>query len=309
MLGLLTLLPYFKIMSPYKIIDCHTHAYPEEVASAPRAWAEARGEPHWADLVAPTDRPSIQGWSTLETMLTEMDAAGVDQAVLLGWYWQQESTCRWHNAMMAEWMRSAPERLIGFASILPNENVLDQLESAKALGFRGVGELHMGVQGFDASCPHWQAMAQWCVANTWPINCHVTEAAGHDHPGSVPTPLQEFVRIAEATPELKLILAHWGGGLPFFEQNPKLRKVLRNVYFDCAASPLLYDVGIFKQMVALVGIEKLLFGSDYPLRIYPRQQKVPCMARFLDSIRRQTGLGEAALERLLGGNFERLMNG
>lgn len=290
------------------IIDCHTHAYSEQVVADPRAWAAARGESHWADLVAPEDRHSIQGWSTVNTMLSAMDAAGVAQAVLLGWYWEHEATCRWHNEMMAEWIQSAPSRLIGFAAIYPNENVIDQLESAKALGFRGVGELHMGVQGFDASSPHWQAIAKWCVANDWPVNCHVTEAAGHDYPGSVATPLQEFVRMAEATQDLKLILAHWGGGLPFFEQNPKLRKILRNVYYDTAASPLLYDVGIFKQMVALVGIEKLVFGSDYPLRIYPKSQKTPEMQRLVESIRSESGYSESELMSLLGGNFGRLMS-
>jgi len=289
------------------IIDCHTHAYPAEVVADPRGWAEARGEAHWAELVAPIDRPSIQGWSDLETMLAAMDAAGVHKAVLLGWYWENESTCRWHNTAMAEWMQVAPDRLMGFAAVYPNANAIDQLEAAKSLGFRGVGELHMGVQQFDAASPYWQAMAQWCVDNDWPINCHVTEAAGHDHPGSVPTPLQEYVRMAEAAPDLKLILAHWGGGLAFFEQNPQLRKVLGKVYYDCAASPLLYDRGVFKQMVELVGIDKLLYGSDYPLRIYPRSQKAPEMESFIASIQSQSGLSDTELSKLLGGNFARLI--
>jgi predicted TIM-barrel fold metal-dependent hydrolase len=242
-------------------------------------------------------------------MLQAMDEAQVTQAVLLGWYWEQESTCRWHNAQMAEWMRIAPERLLGFAAIYPNENVLDQLETAHTLGFRGVGELHFGVQAFSAESPHWQAMAKWCVAHDWPINCHATETAGHEHPGSIATPLQEFVRMAQAEPELKLILAHWGGGLPFYEQNPRLRKVLRNVYYDSAASPLLYDIGVFKQMLELVGIEKLLFGSDYPLRIYPRQQKTADMRRYLQNILNDSGLNQAELASFLGGNFKRLLAG
>lgn len=242
-------------------------------------------------------------------MLADMDAAGVQQAVLLGWYWEHESTCRWHNMEMAKWLQIAPSRLLGFAAIYPNANVIDQLESAQALGFRGVGELHMGVQNFHAASPHWQAMAQWCSERGWPINCHATEAAGHEHPGSVPTPLQEFVRMAIATPKLKLILAHWGGGLPFFEQNPRLRKVLQNVYYDSAASPLLYDIRVFKRMVELVGIDKLLFGSDYPLRIYPRTQKQAEMQSFITNIQDKSGLTAADLSQFLGDNFAKLMAG
>lgn len=290
------------------IIDCHSHAYPAEISADPRAWAEARGELHWADLVAPVGRSSIQGWGDLDSMLAAMDLAGVDQAVLLGWYWEHESTCRWHNAAMAEWMQAAPDRLIGFASIYPNANVVDQLESAKSLGFSGVGELHMGVQNFDSNSPHWQSLARWCVANAWAINCHATEAAGHDHPGSIPTPLQEFVRMAQAQPDLKLILAHWGGGLAFFEQNPMLRKLLGKVYYDCAASPLLYDMSVFKQMLELVGIDKLLFGSDFPLRIFPREQKKPEMVSYIHKIRNESGLSETELAKLLGANFGRMMS-
>jgi hypothetical protein len=294
-------------MSTFPIIDCHTHAYPADVVAAPRVWAEAQREWHWAELVAPTGRKSIQGWSDPASMLAAMDAGGVDQAVLLGWYWTREAVCRWHNAAMAEWMQAAPHRLIAFAAICPNANVLDQLEAARALGFCGVGEMHIGVQNFNASCPHWQAMANWCVEHNWPVNFHVTETAGHEHPGSVATPLQEFVRIAEAAPDLKMILAHWGGGLAYFEQNPKLKKILRNVSYDTAASPLLYDTGIFKQMVALVGVEKLLFGSDFPLKLYPGTQTSPDMLRFIEAIRNEAGLTEPELAALLGGNFRRLL--
>jgi predicted TIM-barrel fold metal-dependent hydrolase len=290
------------------IIDCHTHGYPRELVNEPRAWALAQGESHWAELVAPLDRPSIQGWSDLDSMLASMDAASVDQAVLLGWYWEHESTCRWHNEAMAQWMQAAPERLIGFAAIYPNENVIDQLEAAKRMGFQGVGELHMGLQDFHRASPHWQAMARWCVEKDWPINCHVTEAVGHDHPGSIATPLQDFVRLAETEPDLKLILAHWGGGLAFFEQNPNLRKTLKNVYYDCAASPLLYDMGIFKHMVELVGIDKLFFGSDYPLRIFPRVEKSPEMMRYRNTIREESGLSKSQLANLFGANFARMMS-
>ncbi len=294
-------------MSSSLIIDCHTHAYPDEVVKDPRSWAQARCEYHWAELVSPEDRKSIQGWATLTGMLESMDRAGVDRAVLLGWYWEHESTCRWHNQLMSEWIKECPDRLLGFAAIYPNENVIDQLELAADLGFCGVGELHIGVQKFDASSPYWSAMADWCVAQKWPINFHVTEAAGHDHPGSVPSPLQSFVQLARSAPELKMILAHWGGGLPFFEQNPKIRETLKNVYYDVAASPLLYDIDIFQRMVNLVGADKILFGSDYPLRVYPRNQKTPDMEMYIQEIQKESGLSDNELDRIFGRNFAHLI--
>ncbi|MGJ8638566.1 MAG: amidohydrolase family protein [Opitutaceae bacterium] len=288
------------------IIDCHTHCYPAEIVADPRGWAEANNELHWAELVAPIGKVSIQDWSTPESMLSEMDANGVEKAVLLGWYWEHESTCRWHCEAIAKWVNHAPDRLIGFASIYPNENVIDQLEAAKALGLSGVGELHSGVQQFVGKSSAWDAMADWCIENSWAINLHATKAEGADHPSSVATPLEDFISKAEAHPDLKMILAHWGGGLALMESNPKLRKILKNVYYDTAASPLLYDSSIFRSVVEAVGIEKVLYGSDYPLRVYPRKQKRAQMHPFLNAIQTETGLSEAELKSILRDNFERI---
>lgn len=290
------------------ISDCHTHAFPTELAENPRRWATARGEHYWADLVAPKKQRSIQDWADPGTMLAAMDACGVKKAVLLGWYWENETTCRWHNEVIAKWVCSAPDRFIGFASILPNKNTRSQLEAAEALGLQGVGELHMGVQGFNASSPSWQELAEWCCARHWPVNLHATEAAGQAHPGSkAATPLQELVALAVAAPDLKIIFAHWGGGLPFFEQNPKLRSKLRNVYYDCSASPLLYDPTIFRSIADITGPEKLLFGSDYPLRLYPSRQKKAGYTEFLDEIVHRSGLNESELKALLGGNLRSIL--
>jgi hypothetical protein len=290
-----------------QIIDAHTHCYPEELARDPRTWASIHHEPHWAELVAPLDRTSIQGWATPSEMLTAMDAAGVDQAVLLGWYWENESTCRWHNQVIAEWIQTAPDRFIGFAAIQPSgvpDSVQSQLEAAQSLGLCGVGELHPGVQGFTADSPGWRTLADWCCEQSWPVNLHATEAAGHDHPGSVPTPLNDFVQMASQHPKLKMILAHWGGGLPFFEQNPRIRKILANVAYDCSASPLLYQPEIFRRMIDLVGIEKLIFGSDYPLRIYPKTQKSADFSTYTNAIQTHAGLNPDEATALFARNIE-----
>ena len=295
-------------MHPTGIIDCHTHCYPPEVAANPRTWAEARDENHWAELVAPKDRPSIQDWSTAESMLAEMDRNGVEKAMLLGWYWEHESTCRWHCEAIAEWVRGTPDRFIGFASIFPNENVIEQLEAAKALGLSGVGELHSGVQNFIGESPAWTAMADWCVVNNWTINLHATKAHGNDHPASVQTPLEDFINKAAAHPALKMILAHWGGGLALMEADTSLRKVLRNVYYDTAASPLLYPASIFREVINTIGADKILYGSDFPLRVYPRKHKSAQMEDFLNTVCNDSELTDRELEALLSRNYAQLFN-
>ena len=46
---------------------------------------------------------------------------------------------------------------------------------------------------------------------------------------------------------------------------PEVDCSLKNVYFDTSATTLLYDRKIFDISVSLVGSNKILFGSDFPL--------------------------------------------
>jgi len=57
-----------------------------------------------------------------------------------------------------------------------------------------------------------------------------------------------------------------GGGLFFFNMLKKeVKESLKNVYFDTAASPFLYEAPIYQTAKNLAGIGKILFGSDFPL--------------------------------------------
>ena len=74
-----------------------------------------------------------------------------------------------------------------------------------------------------------------------------------------------FIKNARDYPNVKIVCAHWGGGLPFYALMPEVRDALENVWFDTAASPFLYSPEVFSSVAALVGTEKILPGSDFPL--------------------------------------------
>jgi len=97
---------------------------------------------------------------------------------------------------------------------------------------------------------------------------------------------------------LKLVCAHWGGGLPFYALMPEVGKSLSNVYFDTAATPFLYKPQIFKQVADIVGIDKILFGSDYPL-LSPK--------RIIDQLE-SVGLSPEDRAKILGGNAQKLLS-
>ena len=296
-------------MTRAPVIDVHTHCWPMAAASDPRAWAAARGERHWADLVAPVRGTSLQGWADADRFLRDMDAAGVSQAVILGWYWERQETCDELNSFHAALLRAHPDRFLAFAAVNPaaGPRALDAVRRAvEDQGFIGLGEMLPPVQGFGWDDPTWLDILAWAESLRLPVNFHVTEALGRTHAGSVETPFRHFLDYATRFPELPIILAHWGGGIPFFHLNPHASGRLRNVWYDSAASPLLYDASVFRRVADLAGHERLLFGSDYPLRLHPRIDKEPRMDRFLDEAR-SSGLTPSELDAFLGGNFRRLL--
>ena len=295
-----------------QIIDSHTHRYPPEVFRNPYVWGIAQKERHWASLVAPTGgkKPSLQGWADREQMLEAMDESGVDRAILLGWYWEQHATCELQNSWYAQWIKEDPQRFSAFAAVQPlagEQQALDTVRWAADEGFVGIGEMFPRVQGFAMDDLVWLKIVEFAIERGLAINIHVTEPVGRDYPAKVATPFADFQWLAQTYPELKLILAHWGGGLLFYELNPSFRQVFKNVYYDTAASPLLYDSRIYCSAVDIVGAKKILFGSDYPLRLYPHRDRQPCFSGLLREIDR-CGLDPKAQECLLGGNVARLLN-
>ena len=98
-----------------------------------------------------------------------------------------------------------------------------------------------------------------------PITIHCSEPVGHLYPGkgaTTPNLLETFVKRFSKN---KIIMAHWGGGLPFYELMPEIKYLFKNVLYDTAASPLLYNKDIFNFITKMLGPEKILFGSDFPL--------------------------------------------
>jgi predicted TIM-barrel fold metal-dependent hydrolase len=77
---------------------------------------------------------------------------------------------------------------------------------------------------------------------------------------------------------------------------PEVKESLKNVYFDSAASPFLYQPDVFNAVADLVGAGKVLFASDYPLMDISRPLEQA----------RSAGLAPDVEERLLSGNAAKL---
>lgn len=287
-----------------RIIDAHVHLYPPALNRDPAGWADAQGECAWAGLCTRRRRNGhpVQSFPSLDELLAEMDRAGVERAVLLGWYWDRPETCAWQNRFYAECVRAHPDRLSAFATIQSRagrEVALLELRRALDEGLAGVGELSPHAQGYATSDEVFDVVLKLAGERRLPVTLHVTDPNSRDYPGRVETPLEDFVALAKSWPQVNFILAHWGGLLP-------LRDVaaaqLTNVYYDTAASPLLYDETVWRRFSAVVPGERVLFGSDFPLNVYPKLDERPSMTRLIAEAK-----AADVPERVLRGNAERVL--
>ncbi len=291
------------------VIDSHIHHYPDELIQDPGAWADRYNEAHWRRLVvSDQSSASIQGWASTSKLLEDMDAAGVDKVVLQGWYWEHQDTCRFQNKWHIDCYKKYSKQIIPFACVQPRDGIkaLDDLKWAYDQGASGIGEVFPAAQGFSMEDPVWLKIVEWAIKMCLPVTMHVTEPVGHDYLGRIESFLSDYFWLAQHYPELKLILSHWGGLLPFYELNPLVKKVFKNVYYDTAASPLLYNPKVYCAVIDVVGSSKILFGSDYPLKVFPKKQKEPDFINPIWEVR-EAVLGEVEYEKIMGLNFQNLL--
>jgi hypothetical protein len=295
-----------------RIIDAHVHLYPPDVGRDPAGWATMRDEPHWAALCTRRRRDGrpVQTFPTLDQLIHDLDASQVEKAVLLGWYWEKPETCVWQNRFYADCVRAHPDRLAAFAAIHPaigEAAIREEIRRAHDAGFCGLGELSPHSQHWRMDDPVLAVAVELAGKLGMPVNLHVTDPRGKRYPARVETPLDDFRRLAQAHPGTTFVLAHWGGGLPFIETDPVVRSDLANVVYDTAASPLIYDSRIWRTVFDVVSPDRVLFGSDYPLLLYPRTEEKPSWRGILTEID-QAGLNTAEKAQLLAGNAARLFH-
>jgi hypothetical protein len=197
-----------------------------------------------------------------------MDKAGIDISVIVNTGWTTHELCVEINDYILESIARYPKRLIGFCAVQPHspEAALAEIERCARAGVRGVGEMRPDMQLFDLDNKETaQPLVEVLKKYNLILLTHASEPVGHEYPGKGMVTPERLYPFITNFPDLTIVCAHWGGGLPFYALMPEVREAMKNVYFDTAASPLLYHPQVYHQVAQLIGAEKILFGSDYPL--------------------------------------------
>ncbi|MDR2716854.1 MAG: amidohydrolase [Treponema sp.] len=257
------------------MIDFHVHVTPPEISAHWQKYAAK--EPYFALLSsAPYNR-----FASAEDIIAALDESGFSQAVMFGFAFRDWGLCRLVNDYVIEKVRQFPGRLVGFISVSPNAAGMEQeIDRCHRAGLKGIGELYPDGQGFTIDNENeTRALTGVCRERNMPLIVHTNEPVGHSYAGKNDIGLKKIERFIENSPGLRIVLAHWGGGLLFYEAMPELRKKFRDVYYDTAATPFLYDANIYRAALALGLGEKIIFGSDFPLlspsRYLPPLENLP----------------------------------
>lgn len=276
------------------IIDFHTHIFPPWIKSDRNRYAGS--DPTLAGIYA---SPKAR-MATADEVIDSMDRDGVDISVVLNIGWSTHELCVATNDYIMESIARYPQRLIGFASIQLQspQAALAEIERCVRGGIRGIGEIRPNLPGFDIGNQKvMRLLIDTITKHNLILLTHASEPVGHQYPGKGTITPDVLYPLITSFPELRLVCAHWGGGLAFYALMPEVKTALNNVYFDTAASPFLYAPQIYQQVSQIVGADKILFGTDYPLM--PQR-------RVIEEIK-SLNLPEETENLILSGNALRLL--
>ena len=275
----------------------------------------------------------------LDLQLEEMAQGGVDLSVLsclLGWSAPLDE-CRFINDDLAAIEKKYPRRFVGLAQtpILAGKPAIAELRRAiEELGLRGV-TITSQVNGLSLDAPELYDLYELVCQLDVPLFVHpALVPTGYEHlkDYDLPRVLGREVDLTVATtrliaggifdryPDLKIVMAHFGGGIAavkdrligkgyrFGTLKKPFGEYYDQVYFDMAG----FEGGLTALHCALQGIrpERLVFASDYPQDFTgvntDTGKGMAELKSYVETIR-NLALSETAKQEMLGGTALRLL--
>lgn len=230
------------ITEKYPIIDMHTHIFPDKVAAKAVA---ATGKYYGVQMYRS---------GTVEDLLESGRRISVSKYIV-----HSSATIarqvRAINDYVSSVQVSNPE-LIGFATLHPGlEDVQGEVSRIISMGLKGV-KLHPDFQNFaiddEDMMPIYEALE-----GRLPVLIHMGDV---NSDASSPVRL---ARILDKFPRLVVIAAHFGGYQMWDLSCEHL--IGKRLYMDTSSSLAFISPTKATDMIRRHGVDKMLFGSDYPM--------------------------------------------
>ncbi|MGI6050282.1 MAG: amidohydrolase family protein [Acetivibrionales bacterium] len=226
----------------YKIFDIHTHIFPDNIA---KKAVESIGRYYNIDM-----------WEngTVDALLESGRQIGVDRYLV-----HSSATHSGQVKAINDYIAgviNSHSNMIGFGTLhLDFEDVEAEIERIISLGLRGI-KLHPEFQHFVIDEPAMMPIYK-AIEGKLPLLIHMGD---QNQDSSSPIRL---ARVLDKFPGLVVIAAHFGG----YRMWEDSRKYLfgSNIFMDTSSSLPFLEPAVAVDMIRSHGIEKFMFGSDYPM--------------------------------------------
>ena len=226
-----------------RIIDFHTHIYPQKVAQKATN--------------SISDFYELEGGGmcgTAEQLLERGDMAGISEFVILPVAIKPDHV-RSINHFITENVAENP-RFYGFGTVHAEmENICDEVEYITSEGMLGI-KMHPDTQLFNIDDERLFPMYEM-IEGKLPVIFHTGDPRyDFSHPARLRRVLDKF-------PKLEVIAAHFGG----YSMPETAYKYLKDTkcYFDISSSLMFMKPGEAEQYINAYGAERMLYGTDFPL--------------------------------------------
>lgn len=229
----------------YKILDAHCHIYPDKIAQKA---ADATGKFY--------DTPSKMD-GTVATLLEAEKKAGISHFLV-----QSVATTPHQvssiNRFISDSVKASGGTMTGFGTMHPESDDMERdMEELLSLGLMGV-KLHPDIQNFKIDDFRMLKIYELCEKNNLPVLMHTGDSR---YDNSNPNRL---VPILETYTDMIVIGGHFGGYSVWDDAKEKLTGY-KNFYVDTSSSLFVISPEKAKELIYAYGVDKVLFGTDYPL--------------------------------------------
>ena len=226
-----------------RIIDFHTHVYPQKVAEK-----AAKSICDFYEL----EGGGMNG--TVETLLKQGDKAGISEFVLLPVAIKPDHVRSINNFICEELKQN--DRFYGFGTVHANmENLCEEAEYIMQSGLLGI-KMHPDTQLFNIDDERLFPLYDM-IQGKLPVIFHTGDKRyDYSHP-------QRVRRVLDNFPSLQVIAAHFGG----YSMQEQAYECLKDTdcLFDVSSSLMFMEEGEPEKYIRAYGAERMLYGSDYPL--------------------------------------------
>lgn len=233
----------------YKILDMHTHTYPEAIAEKACIGLEnfyhfvTHGKGTYADLEAQAGDCGVVGFLLFSVATNPHQVQKVNDSI----------------ASLTELSCSHGFESIGFMGIHQDyPDFKAEINRCEAMGLKGI-KIHPDIQEIDIDDPR---MLELCsvIEGRMPLFLHV----GDDRPQYQYSHPAKLARVMDMFPNLTVVAAHLGG----YKAWEDARHYLfgrDNLWYDCSSALWAMTPEKAEEIIRGCGTDRVMFGTDYPV--------------------------------------------